>query len=180
MKRNPVLSLVISSVFVFVSHKFVTILDVISLLCLVLNFWILLPEYCQFLTCFFRSYHFFFIFSNSFLVILWFFVTCPLERASQTILRAELSSKPSHEGRSHKSSELRAHLMALSEARLEFFLLDSLRALLPSFRGFSNWTTAAFGPYANSFFVFNHYAFGGVSATRAFRSLVLHFGFQAD
>ena len=59
--------------------------------------------------------------------------------------------------------------MALSEARLEPFLLNSPRHLQPGLRDFIPLgTTTAFGPYANSFFVFNHYAFGGVSATRAF------------
>ena len=71
--------------------------------------------------------------------------------------------------------------MALSEARLEFFLLIYLRALLSSFfEVFPLGTTTAFGPYVNSFFEVNHYAFGGVSVTRAFRSLALHFGFGAD
>ena len=37
-----------------------------------------------------------------------------------------------------------------------------------------------FGPYVNSFFEFTHYAFGGVCATSAIRTLALHFGFGAE
>ena len=37
-----------------------------------------------------------------------------------------------------------------------------------------------FGPYVNSFFEFTHYAFGGVCATSAIRTLALHSGFGAE
>ena len=145
MKRSPVLSLLISSVFVLSLSSSPSRLPEI---CYNSGFYFSFYVSCYISGYYFRSianfslasfvpYLFNFIFSNSFLVLLWFFVTCPLERASQTILRAELSSKPSSEGRSDKSSKLRAHQMALSEARLVFFLLDSLRVLLPIFPRFS-------------------------------------------
>ena len=82
---------------------------------------------------------------------------------------------------SDDSSELVSHQMALSEARLEPFLLNSPRDLQPGLRGFFPFgTTTVFGPYGNSFFEFTHYAFGGGCATSAIRTLALHFGFGAE
>ena len=82
---------------------------------------------------------------------------------------------------SDDSSELVSHQMALSEASLEPFLLNSPRDLQPGLRGFFPFgTTTVFGPYVNSFFEFTHYAFGGVCATSAIRTLALHFGFGTE
>ena len=100
-------------------------------------------EYCQIFICFFRSYRIYFTSSIALLLFYDIFVICPLERKSHSILRAELPSNSSSEGRSSQtqspdSSELVSHQMALSEARLEFFLLIYLRALLSSFLNFSH------------------------------------------
>ena len=56
------------------------------------------------------------------------------------------------------------------------FSIDSY----PAFEVFPTGSTTAFGPYAGSYIMVNHYAFGGDSAARAFRSLALHLGFGAD
>ena len=75
-------------------------------------------------------------------------------------LRAGLSSNGSSEPLSDSLSKLSSHQIP--------------RCLV------SEGTTTAKGLYGNSFFDFNHYAFGGVCATSALCALALHFGFGAE
>ena len=121
----------------------------------------------------FRVYYTYFI-SFTLLVVLWFSFTwsfCSSLFYLKTLvgmqfgrfLRTGLSSKSSVRSRvGTVSIELFARLATRSE------------------RVFPFGTTTAFGPYVNSFSEFTHYAFGGVCATSALRTLALHFGFGAE
>ena len=124
------------------------------------------------------SFRFCYAYFISFMLLFvsWYSFNCPYLFLRNTyvgiqfgrFLRAGLSSNGSSEPLSDSLSKLSSH-------QIPHLLVNRL---MSSFA--TGGTTTAKGLYGNSYFEFNHYAFGGVSATSALCALALHFGFGAE
>ena len=132
------------------------------------RFWICIFSFLFWCCGFHFQFRFGLFYFLQFTGCLWYFFICPIFTFPThffvgiqfgRFLRAGLSSNGSFESLSDSPSNLSSHQIP--------------RCFV------SEGTTTAKGLYAYSFFVLNHYAFGGVCATSALRTLAHHFGFGA-